>query len=331
MTTRDSFASVLGPTIARYLALKQALGRRYDVERRILEHLDRFLEASGSDLTPDSFTSWCQMQAHLASGVRRSWMRITRNLCLYRRRSEPSCFVPDAELFPPNHAPLRPFIFSEAEIARLLHATDQLNSTPLSPLRREVFRLAIVLLYTCGLRRGELLRLTLGDYDPQEQVLRITASKFHKSRLLPLSADATLELDNYLRRRRSVGLPTSAEAPLLCNRHRGGRTYTGAGFAQGLRGRLRSAGIRTGAGDVPRVHDIRHTFAVHALVRWYRSGADVQAKLPFLAAYMGHVSIVSTEHYLQFIEPLATLASERFATHCGALVTAREVETEGAS
>jgi integrase len=331
MTAQDSFASVLGPTIARYLTLKQALGRRYDVERRILEHLDRFLETSGSDLTADSFTGWCQMQIHLASGVRRSWMRITRNLCLYRRRSEPACFVPDAELFPPNHAPLRPFIFSEAEIARLLHAADQLTSTPLSPLRREVFRLAIVLLYTCGLRRGELLRLTLGDYDPQEQTLHIRASKFHKSRLLPLSADATQELDTYLKRRRSVGLPTSADAPLLCNRHRGGLTYTGGGFAQGLRGRLRSAGIRTGAGDVPRVHDIRHTFAVHALVRWYRAGAEVQAKLPFLAAYMGHVSIVSTEHYLQFIEPLATLASERFASHCGALVTAREGEVGGAS
>jgi integrase len=73
---------------------------------------------------------------------------------------------------------------------------------------------------------------------------------------------------------------------------------------------------------VPRLHDFRHTFAIEALLRWYRAEVDITAKLPLLATYMGHVSIVSTEYYLQFIEPLATLASDRFARHCGALVTA---------
>ena len=85
---------------------------------------------------------------------------------------------------------------------------------------------------------------------------------------------------------------------------------------------LRAAQISTETGRVPRLHDLRHTFAVQALLRWYRAGADVNAKLPLLATYMGHVSIVSTEYYLQFVGPLATLASERFARQCGALVTA---------
>jgi integrase len=71
---------------------------------------------------------------------------------------------------------------------------------------------------------------------------------------------------------------------------------------------------------VPRVHDFRHTFAQHALLRWYRAGADVQAKLPLLATYMGHVSIASTEYYLKFIEPVGVSASERFARHCSGLV-----------
>jgi integrase len=81
------------------------------------------------------------------------------------------------------------------------------------------------------------------------------------------------------------------------------------------------ADIRTAAGRWPRVHDIRHTFAVQALLRWYRAGEDVQAKLPYLATYMGHVSIVSTQHYLHFIEPLAASASERFERCCGVLIT----------
>ena len=89
-----------------------------------------------------------------------------------------------------------------------------------------------------------------------------------------------------------------------------------------MRPLLRAAQIKTQTGRLPRVHDFRHTFAVEALLRWYRAGVDVNVKLPLLATYMGHVSIVSTEYYLQFVEPLATLASERFARHCGALVAA---------
>jgi integrase/recombinase XerD len=72
---------------------------------------------------------------------------------------------------------------------------------------------------------------------------------------------------------------------------------------------------------LPRTHDFRHAFAVSVLLRWYRAGVDVQAKLPFLAHYMGHVSIVSTAYYLQFVEPLAAAASTRFADACGALIT----------
>jgi integrase len=179
-----------------------------------------------------------------------------------------------------------------------------------------------VRLYTTGLRRGELLRLTRGDYDPQAHTLLIRESKFHTSRLVPLSADAAVELEASLAARRPRGRPVAGDAPLLGHGPRSRRAYTGGGFAQGLRALLRTARIRTAAGRLPRVHDLRHTFAVHALVRWYRAGVDVQAKLPLLAAYLGHVSIVSTQVYLPFVEPLAAAASARFARACGALVAA---------
>ena len=88
-----------------------------------------------------------------------------------------------------------------------------------------------------------------------------------------------------------------------------------------MRALFRRTGVRTATGHLPRTHDFRHGFAVNALLRWYRAGLDVQTKLPFLATYMGHVSIVSTAYYLQFVEPLASAASARFADHCGALIT----------
>jgi integrase len=323
MIKKAGFASSLGSVISRYLALKETLGRGYVKERAILTHLDAHLAASRSELTPDAFTSWCHTGEHLASGGRRNRMRIVRNpLCLYRRRTGPTCFVPDSSQFPPLHQPLQPYIFTENEIARLVRAADRLTPLPRTPLRREVFRSAIVLLYTTGLRRGELLGLTVGDYDPHEQVLLVRASKFHKSRLLPLGSDGTQELNAYLEARSGHRLPTSSETPLISSLYRGESAYSGVGFGRVMKRLLLDIEIRTPAGRLPRIHDIRHTFTVHALLRWYRAGVDVQAKLPFLAAYMGHVDIISTQYYLQFVEDLAAAASERFARRCAALVTA---------
>jgi integrase len=241
-------------------------------------------------------------------------MRMVRNLCLYLRRSYPGCFVPDPATFPARHAPLRPYIFTHEEIVRLLRVAAMLRPRSHTPLCAEVFRLAIVLLYTAGLRRGELVRLVLADYDPVERTLLVRASKFHKSRLVALSDDAAREMGLYLRARRR--LPYAASSPLLVNRCGGLRAYSGASLGRSLHSLFRRAEIRTAHGRVPRVHDLRHTHAVHALLRWYRSGADVQAKLPVLAAAMGHVSIASTAFYLPFLEPVAEAASERFARHC---------------
>jgi integrase len=258
-------------------------------------------------------------------------MRIVRNLCLYRRRTDPTCFLPDLSQFPAPHQVIRPHIFTDTEILAVLAAAEGLTSNGGSPLHREVFRLAIVLLYTTGLRRGELLRLTVGDYEPYEHTLVVRESKFHKSRLLPLSSDGYHELDAYLQARRARELPTSPETPLLWNRNRGGNGYTGTGIWMGIRALFRTAGIRTAAGRLPRVHDLRHNFGVQALLRWYRAGVDVQAKLPFLAAYMGHVSVISTEYYLHFIEEIAACASERFAKHCGGLIVGHCGDAGGAS
>jgi integrase/recombinase XerD len=96
--------------------------------------------------------------------------------------------------------------------------------------------------------------------------------------------------------------------------------YTGGGLGTLLRQLCHSAAIYTAEGRCPRVHDFRHSFAVQALLRWYHNGDDVQAKLPFLATYMGHVSIASTAYYLPFIEALAGMASARFAAQYAALV-----------
>lgn len=313
--------SILRPIISRYLALQRALGKGFSTEQWILESLDQWLAETGlSDLEQENFTAWCKSKQHLASGVRRNHMRIVRNFCLYRRRSEPRCFVPDLLSFPANHQPLQPYIFTEVQIAQLIQAADQLESTPQSPIRAQVYRLAIVLLYTTGLRRGELLSLCIDDYDPRQRSLLVRHAKFHKSRCLPLSADAAQEITTYLSERRRLQLPLAPEAPLIWHLGQPGEGYSGGGIGHGLRALFCQTDIRTPEGRLPRVHDLRHSFAVNALLRWYRAGADVRAKLPLLATYMGHVSIASTEYYLHFVDELASHASDRFDAHYGAIV-----------
>ena len=315
MKAMSTFTSKMAPHIERYLALKQALGREYDGVRRLLVHLDQFLTTHGGDLTAETFGDWCLTLQHLASGTRRARMREVRNFCIYRGRYEAASFIPDSRLFPPRHQVVRPHLFTNEEVHGLLAAIGVLPAAPTSRFRRENLRLAVVILYTT-----ELVRLTLRDYDPCEHTLLIRDSKFHKSRLVPLSIDGTREIDQYLEARRSQRIAISPESPLLWHHTRGGTAYTGAGLTNAIRPLLRALQIRTETGRLPRVHDFRHTFALEALLRWYRSGADVQAKLPLLATYMGHVSIASTEYYLKSVEPLGVSASERFARHCSGVL-----------
>jgi integrase len=203
----------------------------------------------------------------------------------------------------------------------MLAATVTLRKTPGSPLLPAVFRIAVVLLYTAGLRRGELLRLTLDDVDAGAGILRIRESKFHKSRLVPLSPGARRELRTYLQQRLAPAFDTSSATALLCNRHSCGlRAYTGTGLTHGIKALFAAANVHDPDGRAPRVHDFRHSFAVQALLRWYREEADVQSNLPKLALYMGHVSIVSTAYYLKWMPQIAEAANKRFERQYGHLI-----------
>src|SRR5206468_870780 len=307
MKPSDAFTSPIGPLLTRYLAAKRALGRRAIAIAYILRRLDGFLTSChADDLTRETFTAWSDSITSLKATTRRAWLRCVYHFCLFRRRDDPHSFVPDPTQFPPRGSRSLPYIFSEADIGRLLTIAERLKPHAGSPLHREAARLGIVVLYTTGLRRGELVRLLVGDYDAAARVLRIRQSKFDKSRLVPLSGDTALEFQRYLAARRQLGAPCDGETPLLVHTHGAGfRVYSGGGFGQLLRRVIRAAGIHTAQGQSPRVHGLRFTFAVHALLRWYRAGVDVQVRLLALATYLGHVSIVSTAYYLTFLHATA--------------------------
>jgi integrase/recombinase XerD len=220
------FSSSIGPLIRRFVILKRSLGLNYFEQGNILLSLDRFLSDRSTDfhdLTAEAFLEWCKSFSRLSNSTRRLWMRTVRDLCLYRRRREPDCFVPDDSNFPRRHQSVQPYIFSVSEIRRLLDECPRLPRHPYSPLRPEILRLAVVLLFTTGLRHGELLRLRIEDFDPKEGTLFIRDSKFHKSRLLPLRKDVVREVERYLEAHRRRHFPVTPQSPLVWGYRKGRR------------------------------------------------------------------------------------------------------------
>ncbi|GAI10886.1 unnamed protein product, partial [marine sediment metagenome] len=153
-----------------------------------------------------------------------------------------------------------------------------------------------------------------------EGTLLIQNTKFHKSRILPLSSSVAGEVYNYLTLRSKERLPMDTTSPLILNSC-ANKAYTGTGLSSNFSALSTALKIFTREGKTPRIHDFRHTFAVRVLEGWYQKGEDVQAKLPFLSTYMGHVCIKSTYYYLKFIEGISLQASTRFYENFGKIIT----------
>jgi len=314
-----SLNSYLAESITDYIQLKKSLGREFRDVIWIFHSFDAFLVSQypdAKDLTPKVFNDWCSTLYHLSPTVRRNRMRNVRNLCLYRARTHPQTFIPDLLTFPQNHQPIVPYIFSELDVCRLMMAAHSLSLHPAKNfgLRSETMRLAILLLYTTGLRRGELLKLQLFDFDQQEMTLLIRESKFHKSRIIPLSLSVAEELKTYLNLRSKGNYPMEPESPIIWNglSTTNPGSYAGSAFGKNLSALCNALKIYTSKNQTPRVHDLRHSFACRVLQKWYQHEEDVQAKLPFLSLYMGHVSIDSTYYYLRLVEETSLQISTRF-------------------
>jgi integrase/recombinase XerD len=308
--------TALDASITEFVSHQRAFGRDYRTAEYHLKAFARFVARQRvADLTAKVFERWCKSVRRLSPNTRYPWQLLIRQLCLFRRRREPRCFVPDASGFARRQPPRPPVIVTPAQVLSALRAADALPPSYRSPMRQAALRIAIVLLYTAGLRRGELVHVQMADVDSQEGVLHIRDSKCHKSRWVPLSNDACREVRIYLKKRMTAAFDQAPAAPFLCHRGRGGRTqgYCGPALRQAIEQIFKLAGVQDAMGRRPRVQDVRHSFAVNALIRKYREGGDVQTHLPKLALYMGHVSIVSTAYYLHFIPEVAALAGERFS------------------
>ena len=300
--------------IDAYITLKRSLGAVFSADTRILRSFARALgDVAVHDIDPEATREFCRGKG----APTRWWERKDETLrgffaWLVNRGHLAACPLPAHRPRVPRS--FQPYIYSRDELQRLLDATAVLKDSRF-PLRETTFRTLLLALYAAGLRPGEGLRLRCRDVDLHERVLTINDTKFFMSRLVPIGAALTDALLAYSTKRRHLPMPAAAQSAFFAS-------HTGAPIS---RGQLERAFARVrahaavhgppGVRRQPRLHDARHSFAVHRLVAWYREGADVQTCLPLLATYLGHVNLSGTQAYLPMTPELLDEASKRFARY----------------
>jgi site-specific recombinase XerD len=309
-----AFQSPLADGIQRFLETKHALARKYRSEQRELHLFDDFLVEHGvtaveqitSSLIDTFLTSRPRRRArsfnHLRGVLRLlfDWLVVQGEL--------PNSPVRVAKRRETSHRV--PFLFDSTQARRLLQSAAELPDRPKGPLRGPTYRTIFAIQYGLGLRVGEACNLTRGDVNLERDLLIVRGGKFGKSRLVPFGPRLHDLLREHLLRRAGQGA-TDDKAPLFTfNREHHVNPCT---VSQTFHHLVQTIGFIVPDGVAhPRLHDLRHSFAVGTLLRWYREGVDPTARLHHLATFLGHVNPVSTAVYLTITVDLLHEANCRF-------------------
>ena len=287
-----------------YLTIRRALGFKLADHGRWLNDLIDHLERAGeSTITTCLALDWAMQSPSCAVRVKR--MSAARGFARYLQTIDPACEVPPTGLLPTRIGRISPYLYSEAEIASLLAATATLRP----PLRVLTYRTMIGLLAVSGIRIGEVLKLDRGDVDLADGIVTVRDGKFGASRELPLHPSTVTALGRYARARDQRWPRPSSPAFFLSAT---GTQLIHTNVWSTFQELLLEAGIAAPPGRRrPRIHDLRHVFAVSTLIGWYRDGADVPACMPRLTTYLGHATPASTYWYLQAAPELLALAASR--------------------
>lgn len=315
MNTTSCFHSILAGRIEQFITYKRALGRRYDIEEKTLRLFDRYLvdhQVEHLDrVTPDL------IEAFLASRPRKRPRSHNHLLCTIRRLFDWLVGQQVLDRSPVHVGPKRqisqriPFIFDLPLARRLLELAKDLPDNPRAAMRGITYHTIFAILYGLGLRVGEVCRLHLSDVDLDRQVLVIRKTKFYKSRLVPFGPRMATLLREYREASLSRTGAMCSDAPVFSFTTRG-EVHPGT-VSQVFHALVPRLGLEIQAGcSPPRLHDLRHSFAVGTLLRWYQNGEDPAAGLLKLATFLGHVDPSSTAVYLTMTAALLREANRRF-------------------
>jgi integrase/recombinase XerD len=280
-----------------------------------LRRFDAYAASHPRWTLPEAIAQWLQCDPHRHPITRSNDLTAIRQFCLYRRRFDPDGFVP--ERIEPVSAVRRHFQACILRLEQVQLLLRNIRTLQGPPLRRARLRALFLVLYCTGLRLGEALRLRLVDVDLKRAYFRIGPSK-GRVRLVPFGRDLATELAHWLNARRHAGFSLTPQTPLFEREDGRADNLWNAGMR--FNTLFRRCGLKpkrgSGRGGL-RVHDLRHTFAVHRLQRWYRAGLDPGPLLPWLSAYMGHVHLLGTQRYLRATPDTLAAASRRVRRSLG--------------
>jgi integrase len=311
------FIGPFADSLTGFVREKRASGYKYDTAIVYLLDLDVFLKnemASASGLTRDGVEHWTRKRPNEHEKTHSGRISILRQFALYLNRQGIQAYVPPrGKVF--CKSVFVPRIFTHEEIRRMFMKLDNLPCFSYMPYRHlalpELFRV----LYGCGLRIGEALNLKMSDVDLVNGVLTVHNAKFGKERFVPMAPALTQRLRIYSSKL-SIVKPEAYFFPGSDGRHIGRNTAYNC-----FREILWQMGIpHIGRNRGPRIHDLRHTFAVHRLLRWYQEGADLGVMLPRLSTYLGHVGMGGTQRYLHMVAELMPEVTRRLEATVGHVI-----------
>jgi integrase/recombinase XerD len=298
--------------IEQYITFRQALGERFRTNAAYLRSFARSLgtQADVTEVRAEQVNTFLAGTGPITSGW---FVRHNALLGFYRYAQSRGyvCCVPLPAVLPVRPVPFVPYIFSHEELRRLVDAAAA-HRERRGCLESDTLRTLVLLLYGTGLRVGEAVRLDCQDVDLDNSLLTVRQSKFYKSRLVPFGPQLKAVLTGYGGRHAAAVGAAGEPAPFLTTRWlRRVNLHT---LQACFRRLCDKAGIRRndGASYQPRLHDLRHTFAVDRLTSWYRQGACVQKLLPVLSVYLGHAHLAATAVYLSMTPALLAEAGARF-------------------
>lgn len=310
----------LRKSVREYLQLRRGLGYKLDVAEVRLGQFLRFLKAKKrSRITTKLALEFATQKPHWAPHSQASRLAVVRGFARYHRICDPATEVPPVGLLPSVYRPATPYLYSETDILRLLEGAKAYPAWQRYPgprwrhFQAWTFYGIFGLLAVSGMRLGEVLNLRDQDIDWNQRLLTIRHAKFGKSRLVPLHASTLKALKTFVRHRDRffAQLRPGPEVARLFVSSRGTplfRVHVEKVFLTiSRRVGLRAPGARRG----PRLHDLRHRFAIETLLRWYRAGQHVERLLPVLSTYLGHSSVTNTYWYLRCTPDLMAAAGKR--------------------
>src|SRR4051795_12725486 len=303
--------STLREAAEQYLQLRRDLGSKLCETGRLLQSFLAFAEREGaSHVTTDLAFRWAQQPAGVQPATWALRLQVVRRFALWLSAADRRTEVPPPGLLPGRYVRRRPYIYSDAEIRDLVRAAGQLASA--AGLKGRTYATLFGLLAVTGMRVSEVVSLDREDSDLDEGILRIRRTKFGKSRLVRAHDPPRQVLAEYARERDRIVRRPAAPAFFLSE---GGDRVAACAARFNFAKVSREVGLRAPTagrqGRGPRLHDMRHRFAVCTLLRWYRAGLDVEREIPKLATYLGHVHVNETYWYLEAVPELLELAARR--------------------